>query len=140
MGGRLNRRDEAETVTKAELGTKRVCPNCGTRYYDLNRDPIICPKCGTQFELSAQTRARQAPVKPVAPVEPEVEAEKEDVETVTLEEADEEAADTGAVEVEGGDEIEGDDDDEDDTFLPDDEDEDDEGDVDDIVGDVDEEE
>jgi hypothetical protein len=50
-------------VAKAELGTKRVCPNCGTKYYDLNKNPIICPKCGTYFE--APTRPRAAPVAPV---------------------------------------------------------------------------
>jgi uncharacterized protein (TIGR02300 family) len=126
-------------VTKAELGTKRVCPNCGARYYDLNRSPILCPRCGTQFELAAVTaRARPAPVKaPVAEVE-DAEPEKEAVETVSLEEADDEAAETGAVAVEGAeeeeDEIEAA---EDDTFLAD-EDDDDE-DVEDIVGDVDEE-
>ena len=27
-------------MTKADLGTKRLCPHCGTRYYDLNRSPI----------------------------------------------------------------------------------------------------
>ena len=29
---------------------KRVCPNCGTNYYDLERDPIICPSCGVKFK------------------------------------------------------------------------------------------
>ncbi|MGH6815363.1 MAG: FYDLN acid domain-containing protein, partial [Hyphomicrobiaceae bacterium] len=29
-------------ATKAERGTKRTCQNaeCGSRFYDLNRDPI----------------------------------------------------------------------------------------------------
>ena len=44
-------------MTKAELGTKRLCPNCGARYYDLNHEPILCPRCGTEFEV-AVTRAR----------------------------------------------------------------------------------
>ncbi len=30
---------------KAERGTKRVCQSCGSKFYDLNRDPIICPLC-----------------------------------------------------------------------------------------------
>ncbi len=130
-------------MTKAELGTKRTCPNCGAKYYDLNRNPIICPRCGTPFELSAATsaRARSAPpVKPKVEEAVETEAEEEAVETVSLEEADEEAAETGAVEVEVDDDEDVDaGDDEDDTFLADDEDDDDE-DVEDIVGDVDEEE
>lgn len=123
-------------MTKAELGTKRVCPNCGSKYYDLNRDPIVCPRCGTVFEVVAvSTRGRKpAPEVEEAPDEPK----SESVTTISLEEADEEATESGAVKIEGdeGEEIE---DDEDDTFLaPEEEDEDD--DVDDIVGDVDDDE
>ena len=42
--------------TKAERGTKRTCqnPECGSRFYDLNRDPIVCPICETAFQVSAQ--------------------------------------------------------------------------------------
>ena len=126
-------------MTKAELGTKRVCPNCGARYYDLNRSPILCPRCGTQFELAAVTqRARAAPVKAEVAAVEEVELEKEAVETVSLEEADDEATETGAVAVEGAEEEEEEiEAAEDDTFLADEDDDDD--DVEDIVGDVDEE-
>jgi len=28
------------------LGTRRVCSACGTKYYDLNRPEPACPKCG----------------------------------------------------------------------------------------------
>jgi uncharacterized protein (TIGR02300 family) len=127
------------TVTKAELGTKRICPNCGAKYYDLNRSPIICPRCGTRFELTVATaRARPAAKPEIVPVPEEVEIEKEPVETVTLEEADDEAADTGAVEVEAGEEEEEIEGGEDDTFLANEDD--DEEDVEDIVGDVEEEE
>ena len=38
-------------MAKPELGIKRTCPNCGNKYYDLNRDPIVCPSCGTIFEV-----------------------------------------------------------------------------------------
>lgn len=123
-------------MTKAELGTKRLCPNCGARYYDLNRDPIICPRCGTRFEVVAATRSRPAAKAAVVPEPEEAELEKDAIETVTLEEADEEVAGGGAVKVDGDEEeIEAD---EDDTFLADDDEE--EDDVEDIVGDVDEEE
>jgi uncharacterized protein (TIGR02300 family) len=53
-------------VAKPELGTKRVCPACGTKYYDLNRSPITCPNCGTVFEIAASAKA--APAHVVAPV------------------------------------------------------------------------
>jgi hypothetical protein len=40
--------------TKAERGTKRTCqnPECGSRFYDLNRDPIVCPICQSVFQLA----------------------------------------------------------------------------------------
>jgi uncharacterized protein (TIGR02300 family) len=39
--------------TKAERGTKRTCqnPECGSRFYDLNRDPIVCPICQSAYQL-----------------------------------------------------------------------------------------
>lgn len=41
--------------TKAERGTKRTCQNteCGSRFYDLNRNPILCPTCQTEYKLDA---------------------------------------------------------------------------------------
>ncbi|TAF38662.1 MAG: TIGR02300 family protein [Alphaproteobacteria bacterium] len=35
------------------LGTKHNCSHCGTRFYDLNKDPAVCPKCGTIAQLQA---------------------------------------------------------------------------------------
>ena len=39
------------TATKAARGTKRTCQNsdCGSRFYDLNREPAECPICGTAY-------------------------------------------------------------------------------------------
>jgi uncharacterized protein (TIGR02300 family) len=37
---------------KAERGTKRVCQSCGSKFYDLNRDPIVCPICQTVYQVS----------------------------------------------------------------------------------------
>ncbi len=28
------------------LGKKHTCYNCGTKFYDLNKEQVICPKCG----------------------------------------------------------------------------------------------
>ena len=36
-------------MVKAELGTKRTCPSCAARFYDLMRNPIVCPKCNANF-------------------------------------------------------------------------------------------
>ena len=34
---------------KAARGTKRVCQNCNSKFYDLHRDPITCPICQAIF-------------------------------------------------------------------------------------------
>ena len=36
-------------VSKPKLGIKRICANCGGKFYDLNNDPIVCPKCASVF-------------------------------------------------------------------------------------------
>jgi uncharacterized protein (TIGR02300 family) len=81
-------------LAKPEWGTKRICPSCGTRYYDLLREHVICPKCSTPYDPEAFLKARRA--RPAAPVEREVapvgddadvELETEDAEVVEDEEA-----------------------------------------------------
>ena len=80
-------------MAKAELGTKRVCPTTGRKFYDLNKDPVISPYTGEVVPIAVlPTSRRHAPAAPVAPLAPEVEApEPADVELVSLEEADAEA-------------------------------------------------
>jgi uncharacterized protein (TIGR02300 family) len=48
--------------TKAERGTKRTCqnPECGSRFYDLNRDPIVCPICESTYQIVASPIAMAA--------------------------------------------------------------------------------
>src|ERR1700738_2770420 len=46
-------------MAKPELGTKRVCVSCGTRFYDLTKSPAICPKCGTEQPVE-QPRPRRS--------------------------------------------------------------------------------
>ena len=43
-------------ATKAARGTKRTCQSqeCGARFYDLNRDPIVCPICDTPYVIAHQ--------------------------------------------------------------------------------------
>ena len=50
-------------MPKAEWGTKRACPKCTTRFYDLNNDPIICPSCGASFDLTTITETFKKPTK-----------------------------------------------------------------------------
>ena len=77
-------------MARPDLGMKRQCMNCGAKFYDLGRSPIVCAKCGTVFQAAAVTPARVA--APVAaarrPVEEEPEAEAAGPELVSLEEVE----------------------------------------------------
>ena len=47
-------------MIKAEWGTKRQCPKCGTRFYDLGKqDPIVCVECGGQWEPESVLKSKQ---------------------------------------------------------------------------------
>jgi uncharacterized protein (TIGR02300 family) len=122
-------------LVKAELGTKRTCPNCAARFYDLLKEPITCPKCATSFEaLSILPSKADYPgaVPPPQPKPRDVEANDDadsgEVELVSLDEVEaEEKADDETAGIEdvdlGEDAAETTNDDEDDTFLVEEEDE-----------------
>jgi uncharacterized protein (TIGR02300 family) len=138
-------------VVKPELGTKRTCPNCATRFYDLLKDPITCPKCATKFMamsiLPSKTDLPGMPQQPV-PKPREVEAaddvETGEVELVSLEdvEAEEKADDetAGIEDVDLGEDAPDAAEDEDDTFLVEEEDDGNMGDLVEGGGDKEEEE
>ena len=47
-------------MVKPEWGTKRTCPKCGTRFYDLGKDdPVTCINCGTNFLPEAILKSKQ---------------------------------------------------------------------------------
>jgi uncharacterized protein (TIGR02300 family) len=85
------------TLVKADLGTKRACPSCGARFYDLSKRPIECPKCGFSFEPEAlykQRRGRQPEVAEGPPPAAENEDEEAEEENEDLESENEEEAET----------------------------------------------
>jgi hypothetical protein len=42
-------------MIKAEWGTKRACPKCGTRFYDLSKeDPVECIECTPEPVLKSK--------------------------------------------------------------------------------------
>ena len=43
----------------ANLGIKKTCFSCGTKFYDFNKPEAICPKCGAN--------QKEAPARPKAP-------------------------------------------------------------------------
>jgi uncharacterized protein (TIGR02300 family) len=131
-------------VAKPELRTKRLCGNCGVKFYDLNKDPIVCPKCETVMVPAAITaRGRpEAPARaaPVAQEEEVVAPETAEAEFVSLEEADAEAQGKKVAAGEGVEEdIEIEDEAIDDAAFIEEQEEGDE-DVTDIIGDVEDEE
>ena len=42
-------------MAKPELGTKRVCPVTGKKFYDLNKNPVISPYTGQVVPIEAVT-------------------------------------------------------------------------------------
>ena len=47
-------------MVKPEWGTKRGCPKCGTRFYDLQKDdPVTCIKCGVTWEPEPILKSKQ---------------------------------------------------------------------------------
>jgi uncharacterized protein (TIGR02300 family) len=85
-------------MAKPELGTKRLCVSCGTRFYDLTKQPAVCPKCGTEQPaeqprprrtggnvVEEKRRAKVIPVPGLEDAEVEVEAAEEEVEEDVLE-------------------------------------------------------
>ncbi len=118
-------------MAKPELGTKRIDPETGRKFYDLNKDPIVSPYTGktyprTYFDSGAEKVLDEEEVE-----EKEVDTE-EAVETISLEEADEESKTAEELPDLGDDEEVDLGDDEEDTFLEDEEEEDE--DVADIIG------
>jgi uncharacterized protein (TIGR02300 family) len=87
-------------VAKPELGTKRVCPETGRKFYDLNKDPVISPYTGKVVPVELPTArsrpepAAAAPVRPAAAAAPAEEVatpEPQEAEFVSLEDAEAEA-------------------------------------------------
>jgi uncharacterized protein (TIGR02300 family) len=118
-------------LSKPELGTKRDCPSCGAKFYDLAKNPAVCPKCKHEFVPDAGAKPKRAkpaekPKEKVAPARPAPRVVADDEGNVSLDAMrDEELAAEGIEDellADIGEEIE-DPAEDDDAFLPDDEDE-----------------
>jgi uncharacterized protein (TIGR02300 family) len=121
-------------VVKSELGTKRIDPETGRKFYDLNKDPIVSPYTGKSYPRSYfDTEGENAPEEEEEVEQNALDSEETEAETVSLEEADEEASGGSdeIADIEEGEDVDiGDDDD--DSFLENEEEEDD--DVSGIIG------
>jgi uncharacterized protein (TIGR02300 family) len=85
-------------VAKPELGAKRVCPDTGRKFYDLNKDPVISPYTGKVVPVEVATTrvrpeqaaaAQRAAAAAAAPAAEEVATpEPQEAEFVSLEDAE----------------------------------------------------
>ncbi|WP_337997599.1 TIGR02300 family protein [Oleispirillum naphthae] len=101
-------------MTKPEWGSKRTCLNCGTRFYDMQRTPIVCPKCGSENAPDAVSKARRGMKKPAVAHAAVAAAVTTKAKTAVVA-ADDDALDDVDVEVE----VEVEDDDVDDALMED---------------------
>ena len=79
-------------MAKPDLGTKRVCPDTGRKFYDLNKTPVISPYTGKVVPITVPAPSRARPEAPVA-VKPvaqtvSVAPETAEAEFVSLEDAE----------------------------------------------------
>ena len=140
-------------MAKANLGTKRVCPETGKKFYDLEKDPIVSPYTQKEYPITF-FEGEPEPVAPKpeeAEAPTEVAAKSEDTsddevlldddgpEIISLDDAednidDDDASDDDIPDIPDIPDVDDDDDDaaDDDTFLEDDDENDDLSDV--IVG------
>ena len=85
-------------MAKPQWGSKHICHSCGTRFYDLLRDPIVCPNCGAEFDPEALlktrrsravTSEREEPVKRAKVRAPEADPAEEEAEVFQKEPVEE---------------------------------------------------
>ena len=68
-------------MAKPELGTKRVCPETGRKFYDLNKEPVISPYTGKIVPVEAPPVSRARPEPAAQAVDAEAQGAKKPGET-----------------------------------------------------------
>ena len=83
-------------MVKPEWGTKRTCPKCSTRFYDLGKaDPVHCIECGLDFVPEPVLKSKQPmPFEAAAPAAPAPAADADlGAEDLAIDEDEEPSAD-----------------------------------------------
>ena len=81
-------------MVKAEWGTKRACPKCNTRFYDLTKDePVTCIACGFAWVAEPMLKSKQT--TPFEQAKPANAVEGADGADATDEDLDLDAAEEG---------------------------------------------
>ena len=92
-------------MVKPEWGSKRTCPKCSTRFYDLGKeDPVHCIECGTDFIPEPVLKSKQPLAFEAAPAAKEPEKTDDDLaaDDLAIDEDEEVSADE-EVDLETGD-------------------------------------
>ncbi|AJP70993.1 TIGR02300 family protein [Sphingomonas hengshuiensis] len=97
-------------MVKPEWGTKRACPKCGTRFYDLTKDePVTCINCSFSWEPEPILKSKQpmpfeaAKADPAKPVTEDSDLGDEDLDIVAAD--DEEPSPDDDVDLGGDDDL-----------------------------------
>jgi hypothetical protein len=84
-------------MVKPEWGTKRTCPKCSTRFYDLEKeDPVHCIECGTEWIPEPVLKSKQPLAFEAAPAAKEPDKAKngdDDDDDLAINEDEEPSAD-----------------------------------------------
>lgn len=83
-------------MAKTDLGTKRICPETGRKFYDLGKTPVVSPYTGKVVPIvlapvrtpRPEPAAPAAPTRPAPVVEETIVPETQDAEFVSLEDAE----------------------------------------------------
>lgn len=96
-------------MAKEEWGTKRTCPKCGARFYDLGKeDPVTCIECGNEWTPEPILKTKQ----PIVAEDEETPESKESEDGEDLETEDIDIGDDDEDDVLGDASLDDDDDDE----------------------------
>ena len=89
-------------MAKSKWGTKRACPKCGERFYDLGKDsPVVCIACKAEWVAEPLLKSRQPQAEEPRPVKkPEAPPAKKPDEALAPDEDIEIAEEEGAAPVE----------------------------------------
>ena len=95
-------------MVKPEWGTKRTCPKCATRFYDLGKDdPVTCIECGNAWAPEAVLKSKQPLPYEELPKAKVAKVEKDDDDDLDLDMDvdDEEASPDNDVDLGGDDDL-----------------------------------
>lgn len=69
-------------MAKVDLGTKRVCPECEAKFYDLGKNPATCPMCQHSFD---PTELEETAILPVGQLKPQANTQDDEDESEAVE-------------------------------------------------------